>query len=443
MRVVLAVWLVCFGVVHAGVAHAAPRNEVSLRLAAAVAFEEKGEYEKALAELDAGLVLAPRDRRLLKRKGRVLVALRDDEGTLAVYEAFLQAGATGQERRDAERLVEKLRVVKTTFLDVTLANGPADVYLDTKTLGKICTAAPSCRKGLQPRVYRVIVERPGYEDWVGRVTVAKDTTETLVVTLTEKPSQLTVRVAQPGARVTVDDAPYAAPTKVPPGEHKVAVALAGHVTARRDVTAREGKPIDLDVALTPLVPVRVEPPGAALLLDGKPVEIEDGGILVPPGDHVVKATLAGHDDGESEIPAERPAGFAVAITLSPKPIPPPPSRLSSGLPGIRKIAIGAGGVALVAGASGVVLGLLATARDEEARELCPSPETSCAGAARANELNQEARSRALQANIGYGIAGGAALAAAVLWFSGARESHVAVAPRVGGAVTGLDLAVRF
>ena len=45
-------------------------------------------------------------------------------------------------------------------------------------------------------------------------------------------------------------------------------------------------------------------------------------------------------------------------------------------------------------------------------------------------------------NIAYGVAGGAAIAAAVLWLTGGPESRVAVAPHLG-AVAGLDLAVRF
>jgi hypothetical protein len=54
--------------------------------------------------------------------------------------------------------------------------------------------------------------------------------------------------------------------------------------------------------------------------------------------------------------------------------------------------------------------------------------------------------RALAANVAFGVAGGAAVAAAVLWLTGAPESRsprrVAVTPRLGGGA-GLDVAVRF
>jgi hypothetical protein len=60
----------------------------------------------------------------------------------------------------------------------------------------------------------------------------------------------------------------------------------------------------------------------------------------------------------------------------------------------------------------------------------------------ANDLNQRAWSRALEANTCVWVAGGAAIAAAVLWLTGAPESRVAVTPQLG-AVAGLDLSVRF
>jgi hypothetical protein len=66
----------------------------------------------------------------------------------------------------------------------------------------------------------------------------------------------------------------------------------------------------------------------------------------------------------------------------------------------------------------------------------------CQEAPAANDRNQSARSRALDANIAFAVAGGAAIGAAVLWLTGTPESRVAVTPRLGD-VAGLDLAVRY
>jgi hypothetical protein len=97
----------------------------------------------------------------------------------------------------------------------------------------------------------------------------------------------------------------------------------------------------------------------------------------------------------------------------------------------------AGGVAVAAGAAGIVLGLQARQLDRETYGLCASPETECPNASAANGRNDQARTRALEANVAYGVAGAATIAAAVLWFTG-RPQAVAVAPVPGaGATVGL------
>lgn len=108
----------------------------------------------------------------------------------------------------------------------------------------------------------------------------------------------------------------------------------------------------------------------------------------------------------------------------------------------RKLALGAGAAGIAALGVGIGRGLQAARREDDAYALCASPFTACPEAAEANHLMERARSRALQANIAFGVAGVAVLAAGVLWFTGAPEARVAVSPRVG-SLTGLDLAVRF
>jgi hypothetical protein len=287
-----------------------------------------------------------------------------------------------------------------------------------------------------PGPYRVIVERPGFARWTGNVTLVKGQTAKLAVTLVEEPSLLTVRVAQPGARVTVDDAAYDAPAKVAAGKHRVVVSLAGHAEARLAATAREGKPVELDVALARLVAIRVEPPGAALLLDDRPVAIQDGSIAIPPGAHVLVARANGFVERRIEIPPEPAPDYQLALALAPVPLA--PGRFTAR----RKIALAVGGVGLLAASAGILFGVQSGQLDDDTYALCPSPSSPCSGAIEANDLNQRARSRALQANLAYGVAGGAAIAAAVLWFTGAPESRVAITPQLG-AVAGLDVAVRF
>ena len=113
----------------------------------------------------------------------------------------------------------------------------------------------------------------------------------------------------------------------------------------------------------------------------------------------------------------------------------------------RKLALGLAGGAVVSGIVGALLGASATSRKDDAYRLCPTASMPCAQAARANELLDSGRSRALGANIAFGLAAGAAIGAGVLWFTGAPAEdgggHVQVVPAVGPDLVGIVLAGRL
>lgn len=445
MRALICAGIACAGIAYASSVSAEPRVNPHAKYVQAARLANAGDAEQALTLIDEGLAVAPRDLPLLGLKGQVLLSLYEYVEASATYQAYLDAGARGANRRETEKILDNLRVVQSTFLDVTVANGPARVYLDSATHRPLCTAAPTCNKPVLPVQYRVIVERPGFERWTSPVTVVRGETSKLAVTLVEKPSLLTVRVAQPDARIMVDGADHDPARPIPAGAHQVTVSLAGHVTAQREVTAHEGKPIELEVALAPLVPVQLSPPGARLALDGKPIQIEDGGIAVPPGVHVLIASAQGFQDHRVEIPAARDDGYQITVALA-RDAPAAPTPLLGRLSTRRKVAIAAGGVGVGAVVAGAVLGLQSRRLNHDTYARCPSPSESCAAAAEANDLNVRARARALEANVAFGVAGAAAIAAAVLWFTGVPESPVAITPRLGGRtgdVAGFDLAVRF
>lgn len=449
MVVLFRNWIVGISVACASVAAAAPKKPTpaapkvgaAAQYKAAAAEYSNGNYAKALELIEQGLAVAPNDLKLLGLKGSVLLELRDYPAALAAYQAYVKAAPPDRNRREAQNIVNNLLAVESTFLDVTLANGPAEVYLDSKTLGTFCRAAPACHQAVLPGEYKVIVERPGFERWSDQVKIESGKTATLAVTLVEKPSLLTVRVTPEGASVTVGGAAHDPSRPLPAGKHQVVVSLAGHAEEQREAIAREGAPIALDIVLSPFVPVQVEPPGAELLLGGKPIAIRNGGIPLPLGAQTLVARAPGFQDRTIAVPAERGSDYKLAVKLERVAIVAPPPG-GSRFTGRRKLALAAGGASLVALGAGVVLGLQSGRLEDDAFSLCPSPSTPCTDAREANDLNLRGRSRALQANVAYGIAGGAAIAAAVLWLTGAPESRFAVTPRLG-TVAGLDLAVRF
>jgi hypothetical protein len=344
MRVSLSACIICIAVV-CGVARAAPNADVRAAYKTAAQLDAAGDYDKALAAIDQGLAAAPQDLPLLGLKGAVLLKLRDYEKALAAYQTFLAAGAKGADRREAQKIVDSLRAVQSTFLEIT-ANGPAAVYLDSRSQGVFCTAAPSCNKRVLPGDYRVIAERDGFERWTGRVTVENDRTAKLAIALVEKPSQLTVDGAPPGAKIAIDGAPADGSSTVAAGTHEIVVSLAGYADARVEATAHEGKPVAVHVALSRLVPVRVEPAGATLALDNQPLELTDGSAAIPPGAHVLIARAPGFQDRRVEVPADRAADYRISIDLA-REVPRP--RVAN----IRKRV----GIGLVEVAAGVYLGV--------------------------------------------------------------------------------------
>lgn len=285
-----------------------------------------GEYTGALALIDEGLALEPGRLPLLQLRASTLFEMRDFEGALAAYEAFLAANPKGANRRAALRIVANLEAARTTSLDLTITGATpdhaADVYLDTRSLGTFCTAAPRCKRGLLPGDYKIIVERPGHKKLSERISVTRGQTLALERALVEEPSAVTVAVAGPGATVVLDGKELgAAPQNVTvdAGDHTVEVRAPGHATERRPFAAHRGEPVALDIALTPLVPIAVTPSSAEILLGDKPVAREQDALVLPRGAVAITVRAAGFVPRTVEVPADRPAGYRLDVALDPAP----------------------------------------------------------------------------------------------------------------------------
>lgn len=312
MRRVIAALCLASGFAS-GIASAAPNEEVRDKYKAAAKLAADDDNEAALQLVDQGLALDSKDLPLLQLRGTLLLKTRDYAGALVAYQAYIDAGARGANKREAQKILSSLGPVKTTFIDLT-ANTDATIYLDTKSAGPFCTAP--CNRPLLPGDYKVIAERAGFDRWTGRVAVAKGTTTKVAVALVEQPSAVSLRVTPEGAAVLVDGNSYAG-APLTPGKHELVVSLAGHATSKREITAQQGKPVELDVALIPLIPVTITPAEATLTLDGNPITVEAGGLAIPAGVHVVVAKLPGHHEAKLDIPAERVAGYKLDVALPP------------------------------------------------------------------------------------------------------------------------------
>lgn len=408
---------------------------------AALKLDAAGSYQESLVVIEEGLALDAKNVPLLLLKGNVQIKLRDYAGALVTVERALSVGVPARQRAQITKMRKSLADIQTTLIEVTVASGKGSVYLRATDQGVFCVAQPVCSKVLMPGSYPVIVLSEGHEEWTGNVTVVKGQTAKLAVTLVEKPSVLTVRVTPAAATVTVDGAPHPAPAPVPAGAHKVKVSAPGHLPVERDITAAAGKSIDLELSLVAVTPVRIKPAEAAISLDGTPVTLVEGGLVLPPGEHVFVARAPGLGERKVKIPAVRDASYAIEIDLT--------ASTTVAQQGLftprRKIALGVGVAGAAAFFGGVALGLSSSSLEDDSYALCPRPE-SCARADEANDLHDRAADRATYANIAYGVAGAALVGAAVLWFTGApeKEPRISVTPSFGNnSQAGVDLSVRF
>lgn len=321
MRRSVTAWILCAGIGWTGEGRAAPPDGAGYQRA--MAADDGGDPETALRIIDDELGAAPAALPLLRLKGKVLIELGDLAGAHAAFQAFLAAGATGKDAREAQQTMLQLEPALTTFLDITVdgaeETGPVDLYLDSPGGRPLCSAAPSCHTAMLPRDYRLlaVAQRPGFARWDHKITVDGGQTTSVRIALAPLPSTLTVTASPPGAQIAVDGAPYAGPAQVPAGKHHVVVSRSGYVKQDQEITASAGDPVTVAVALVRLVPVRVQPSSAALALDGVAIEVIDGGVAIPPGAHALVASTRGFRDHRVDIPAGRPPDYRIDVELAP------------------------------------------------------------------------------------------------------------------------------
>jgi hypothetical protein len=199
--------------------------------------------------------------------------------------------------------------------------------------------------------------------------------------------------------------------------------------------------------------------GDAAKLDG--LQVTRGAVALDPGewnravaidagDYVISAHAPGRSDWQTtthvpdasaQVSVDVPTLEPVAVTppsqppavVVPRVVAPPPvvyEAEPSSWTGRRKAAVVFVGVAIASAAGGGVVGVYAKRSQSDAEHECPVRD-SCTSAADANALIDRAKSRARDANILFGVAGAAAIAAGVLWFTGSPEhARVSVAPDV-------------
>jgi len=218
--------------------------------------------------------------------------------------------------------------------------------------------------------------------------------------------------------------------------------------------------------LTVLVPDESRVDGLQITRNGKPLDaaLWNRAAPVDGGVYTIGGRAPGHEEWTTtvEVGAEKDKAsievprFKRLQELVEKPTPDPEKQPTGGEtpegPGMftskRKIAVGVGAVGLLAVAGGAVFGLQAKSLQDESFTLCPDENAPCANELAAEAKSKDANSKALLANVAFGVGGVAIIGAAVLWFTGAPpaatdDDRVGVRPVLAPNYSGIDVTVRF
>jgi hypothetical protein len=219
--------------------------------------------------------------------------------------------------------------------------------------------------------------------------------------------------------------------------------------------------------LTISVPDESRVDGLALTRNTHPVDplLWNRAIPVDGGTYVIAGHAPGHEEWSTTVDVPDEGGkisvevprfkdlvkLLTRVAAQPKPEPPPvvhdqPEAGGGMFTTRRKIAVGVGGVGVAALATGIVLGIQARGFEDDAFKLCPDPAAPCNDGSRASALTDKGHSRAVAADVSFGVAAASLIGAGVLWLVGApvdSDSSVAVTPHVGGGTAVLDVTGRF
>ena len=174
--------------------------------------------------------------------------------------------------------------------------------------------------------------------------------------------------------------------------------------------------------------------GAEVTFDGKPI-LRDRGeaeTLALPGEHQIVASKPGYVTETTRLALAAGESRVHAVVLVVERVK---TRVVGGLSPRRKLAIAGGGVALASLATGIVTGVIANNKRDQAFALCMDPKVPCANAARADQLVLTGHHYAIAADVAFAVAGAAAIGAGALWLTGGQEP-VLVPTASGVAIVG-------
>lgn len=292
---------------------------------------EQGEALRAATKYQAALEAYMKSRALVARATNTLnVAVclhalkRYDEAYDYFEEAltkYPEAQLSTEARESAKRTMADIES-KVARLDVS-ANVDATLVVDGRTRGKLPLVAPI---RIMPGSHVVRVIRDGFASFEKPVTITGQNTVTVDAKLEPLTSAGRLRLEGPagseGAAVTIDGAnvgvlPWEG--TLAPGTHIYAIAGAEMGTGPQLANVIVGQTVKLTIDPKPLGPERrvlVEPPTAALSVDG--IAIGNGRYQgrLPIGSHVIEAREDGYQPSRTSLTAAASDASDVTVKLA-------------------------------------------------------------------------------------------------------------------------------
>jgi TPR repeat protein/chaperone required for assembly of F1-ATPase len=172
-----------------------------------------------------------------------------------------------------------------------------------------------------------------YEPLKQNIEVRKGMTSKIALKLTpiQEIGSLSVQSDPPGAAILLDGKPPQGPAntfaRVPFGTHQLTATLDEYEPLKQDIEVRKGMTPKIALKLTPIqeigsLSVQSDPPGAAILLDGKPPQGPSNTFThVPFGTHQLTAALDNYEPLKQDLEVRRGMASEVHLKLNKKPDP--------------------------------------------------------------------------------------------------------------------------
>jgi serine/threonine protein kinase len=217
-------------------------------------------------------------------------------------------------------------VEEIAALSVKVDQAGASILLD----GKPPQVAPNTFTHVSLGAHQVSITLENYEPVKQEIQVRAGMSPEVRLHL--KPIQevaaLSVKTEPPGASILLDGkAPQVAPstfTHIPFGAHQLSATLENYEPIKQEIQIGPELPPEIHLQLRPVqeiaaLSVKIEQPGASILLDGKPPQVPPNTFTrVPLGTHQLSVTLENYEPIKQDI--EVRAGMSPEIRLQLKPI---------------------------------------------------------------------------------------------------------------------------